>query len=282
MSLVAEQTKAERDNVTDLDLVRIAAADIGPYEGTPAPHPPYGVVFLPSAFIDRMDPRWCEWLRNHRGASAGVNAVFLSKSLRDEKIMPGHIVFLDNARRWAKWAQDGNEFIMLFQFEDNLWPEGEGTRIWGGYDAFFRHEPIHQSRYDFADGVRLPRWCTDERISKNEDGRRLVAGQYTSCAAVNILAYVMDWNCTIFVVGNRGGGAYCEPCLPMKPEWFVKHPIVDVPHDARVPAADRVQWGYLRQQAMNQSGVEIIHVGDSPVDTVPRMAEREALDILEA
>lgn len=240
------------------------------FTGSPEIQRPYGVVFLPSFFLDEMDERWLEWIRRNRESCASVNLAFFSRRLRDADAVPGHCVWLDSPTVYRKGAENVVEFIQLFQFNETV-------KIWGGFDAWYYNESIRQSIHTLSNGEKLPAWCVDDRMQLNEQGRRLVAGQYTSCAAVNILSYVLGWFCTIFVVGNMGQGDYCELCLKMTERYQEARRILR----KRRYSADNHQWWWLRKQAREQSMVEIVHVGNSPTETVPRMSEAEALRILE-
>lgn len=240
----------------------------GSFIGEPDIHPPFGVILLPSFFLDEMDAVWLEWLRDNRDKAITVNLAFLSKRLRDADALPINTAWLDHPKLYTK---------NLVKFEDVYdcfhRHREEGYFIWGGYDFWFLDEIVRQRKFHMKDGQKLPLWNGPNDIRPKGSDPWYFAGQYTSCMAANVLAHLLGWKCTIFIVGNIGGGPYCEIGMETTKRYDAHFTV-----DKKRACADRTQWWYLREKA-RETETEIIHVGGS-TDTVPRMTEKEVLEVL--
>lgn len=240
------------------------------YEGKPRLKPPYGLVILPSFWLDTCYNGWIEAIKKYRAVSATVNLAFLSARLREADALPDHAVMIDNPHRMIKRNIVG---VPIAEFEKYY--HDTDVTIWGGYDYWCRKRRIHQQKVYSPGGYHLSRWIVKEEFSDSQDPYvHKVAGQYSSCAACNIVSHLIGWTGTVFVIGNAGQGRYC------KLEVFVDKPIL-TENSTKVPAADNYQWSFLYQQAI-KTGIEIVHVYPSRVTTLPVLGETKALEVLNA
>lgn len=233
--------------------------------------PPYGVVFLPSPVLDTMDDRWLEWIRLHPTQCATVNLAFFSVRFRDAGALPGHTVWIDHPKLYAKGAARYQDVPDAFANA-----ERDGVRIWGSYEYWFLDERFMQRKVAGPNGEQFPDWCGPDRAAEDKESWRRFAGQYTSCAACNVLALCLGWRATILVVGNSEAGGYCE--LSFKPTEKFRKEKIQRHGDDRVASADDLQWNHLRTHARG-TDTEIVHV-DGPTRTVPRLTEAEALEVI--
>ncbi len=247
--------------------------NVGPFEEDPAPRlrGPFGVVVLPSPRLDQVDERWLGIFLTR--VSVSVNTAHLSRRLRRANALPRHVVALDNPKRRAS--------RVLSQFGlagaaglEHCWREPEDVTTWGAYDFWFRREKIAHKKRILDTGEEMPEWQGPGDCGPDEGGVYVFAGQYTSCAACNLVAMLLGWNCTVVVLGNSSEHGYCQLCI-RQTAWYKDR----LEKRKRMTHADDRQWGYLRQRAL-EHGTEIVHAGDSPTRTVPRVTEEEALEWL--
>ena len=237
------------------------------YTGEPKLLPPYGLVVLPSSWIDHCDGRWMGAIRQH--LSIAVNLAFLSRRLREDNALPPHLAILDNPHRMLKRGMVGGDLRVFEQYYSDT-----DVTIWGGFNYWFRRHRIKQSKRTGPEGDHLPEWVGPLAFQDSGDAYVFtVAGQYSSCAACNILAYLLGWQGTIFVVGNMARGPYCKLEIPISRPELTRD-------NEKVMAADNHQWSYLYHGAL-ATGVEIVHVEPSPINTVPVVSELKALEVLD-
>ena len=250
--------------------------DVGPFEEDPEPRwrGPCGVVVLPSPRLDHVDERWLEIFLTK--VSVSVNLAHLSKRLRDANALPRNVVALDNPKFRA--SRELSQFGLAAAGElERCWREPEDITTWGAYDFWFRRKKINHRKRILDTREEMPEWQGPDECGPDGEGVYTFAGQYTSCAACNLVAMLLGWHATVVVLGNRGGTGYCELCMPTTAWWDRR---CEERYAERGPScADDRQWGYLRQRAL-EHGTEIVHAGDSPTRTVPRVTEEEALDWL--
>lgn len=223
--------------------------------------PPFGLVVLPTAWIDDMDERWLGMLRNSSSA-ATVNLAIMSARLRQERALPLHHVAIDQpkalAHRHKAWP--------LAIFEEAY----RNSYTWGGYDFWFRRNRITQAKDVQPDGQQWPHWCGPRECGPNAAGAWRFAGQYTVFSACNIVARAIGWDGTVVVLGNREGGAVCH--------LDGVHPRIQALKDgASGPYADIAQWRACAAGASN-TATRLVHVGDGPDKGIPRMSEEEFFD----
>ncbi len=225
-------------------------------------------MVLPSPRLDWVDEQWLEIFLTRTCVS--VNTAHLSRRLRRANALPRHVVALDNPKRRAS--------RMLSQFGlagaaglEHCWREPEDVVTWGAYDFWFRREKITHAKRILNTGEEMPEWKGPDQCGPNDEGIYCFAGQYTSCAACNLAAMLLGWVATVIVLGNSSELGYCKLCIPQT-AWFEDR----IAKRKRMTHADDRQWGYLRQRAL-EHGTEIVHAGDSPTRTVPRVSEEEAL-----
>lgn len=243
--------------------------EVGPFEEDPAPRPrpPFGVVVLPSPRLDHVDERWLEIFLT--GVSVSVNAAHLSKRLRDANALPRNVVVLDNPKRRA--SREESQFGLAGAAAlERCWRE-PGVVTWGAYDYWLRQRKVKHHKRVLTNGEQWPAWQGPGDFGPDAEGVYSVAGQYTSCAAANVAAHLLGWTCTVVVLGNSNGNGYCELCIPQT-AWYRQK----LAAEGNMSRADDRQWGYLRRRAL-EHGTEIVHAGDSPTRTVPRVTEAKAL-----
>lgn len=253
-----------------MDSVIEEKIDFPKYVGEPRLSPPYGLVVLPSSWIDTCADVWMETIRDNHAIS--VNLAHLSARLRREGALPKHLAALDNPHRLLKKGMIGKD---LKRFED-YYHNGEVV-IWGGYDYWCRKYRIKQCKRIAPQGDHLPLWCGRWDFQDPNDAYVAnVAGQYTSFAACNVLAHLLDWECTIFVLGHMAKGRYCELEMPVKRQSWEPQTDKD---NKKVMAGDNHQWSYLYQRAL-ESKTEIVHVEPTNINTLPVISEARALQVL--
>lgn len=242
------------------------------FTGAPDIRAPFGCVFLPSPFLDTMSPRWIDWIRNHRNHCAAVNAAGFSERLLRNNAAPLHWCWLDPATNYAEGAENHEEQSKaqsIFQFY-------RGT-IWAQHGEI-QHKKIWPVVLMASRGAELPEWMHGHIEVKGDDQDRdgvKLAGQYTACAAANLLAWLLGWKCTIFIVGNMGVGGYCRMAFEPKRDWTR-----EMNERKEVHRADAQQWWWLRKCAKERTGTEIVMVDGPRISTMPWISEREAMEVL--
>lgn len=228
-------------------------------------------MVLPSPHLDRMDERWLGIFLVR--TSVSVNVAHLSKRLREANALPRNVIALDNPKMRASRMESQFGLVGAAGLE-RCWREPEDVVTWGAYDFWFRREKITHTKRILDTGEEMPEWKGPGECGPDDEGIYTFAGQYTSCAACNLIAMLLGWVATVIVLGNSNESGYCELCLPQT-AWYTKWTAAR----GQSTRADDRQWGYLRQRAL-EHGTEIVHAGDSPTRTVPRVSEEEALEWL--
>lgn len=238
------------------------------FEGDFTLRKPYGVVFLPSPYLDTMEESWIDWCRAHPKQCMSVNLGFLSKRMREAGAEPGHSAYIDGPRLRAKACRTQEEFLAPFIANNHT------VCIWGVAPYWHYTNHFNQRKLFTAANETLPMWMGPGKTGPDEEDEHFFCGVYTSAAACNIMAFVLGWKCTIFVVGNVRKGGNCDLCVPMKEDWLEQ----ERNRGPRNSATDK-QWYVLRNQAL-EHGTEIVHVGPSPTKSVPVISETHALEVL--
>lgn len=225
--------------------------------------PPFGLVVLPTAWLDRCDERWLAVLRDNPRALT-VNLAVMSSRLRKAGALPQNHVAIDNPKVMGSREERGWDLAVLERAYRDV------KCVWGGYDFWIRKNRIRQAKACTAAGEQLPEWCSPARVGPDPDGIWTFAGQYTSCCACNIAAYLAGWVCTVLVLGNAQGGAYCD-LEGVDPKWAATK------NSRGTHWADHHQWRWLSLCARD-TATRIVHVGDSPCRAVPRVSAERALE----
>lgn len=230
---------------------------------------PFAFVVLPSPWIDTADAAWLDVLRGNELATT-VNFAYFSTRLRENKALPANQVNLDNFKRFAKQRAD---FGGLTAYQIEIAYRDQGVRTWGAYDFWFRTERIYQS-IEREDGRPRGGWTTSENWGPASDGAYLFAGLWSSFAACNIMAMLMDGPGTVFVLGEQQSERYCDDVLPLPQAWY------DMRAEHRRTlsrGAAGESWAYLERCARERTGTQIVHVGRGPIKSVLHVTERRVL-----